>query len=312
MTATNRFYENTFSAALGSLAQSAAHDVQYDRIQYAFDQMMVEMDALQGISGITTLEGFPSSFSGQGLKYLRVNAAETAVEFVAGGKVDIKSVSGTSYTVLATDAGKVVHFTNAAAVTVTVPKNTLTQGDVVCFRQSGAGQVTLVAASGVTLNSTDSLLSTRKQHAQIAIVCDDATTDANVFGVLGERNAPTLGFSTLTGGNQFTGSQAVTFTALTDGTNIAVDASLSNNFRVTLGGNRTLDNPTNLKDGMVLNIKVKQDGTGTRTLAFGSKYKWPGGSVPPLSPAAGAVDLICAQYDSSDDILLCNMLRAFA
>jgi len=192
MTATNRFYENTFSAALGSLAQSAAHDVQYDRIQYAFDQMMVEMDALQGISGITTLEGFPSSFSGQGLKYLRVNAAETAVEFVAGGKVDIKSVAGTSYTVLASDAGKVVHFTNASAVSVTVPKNTLAQGDVVCFRQSGAGQVTLVAASGVTLNSTDALLATRKQHAQIAIVCDDATTDANVFGVVGERNAPTL------------------------------------------------------------------------------------------------------------------------
>jgi len=192
MTATNRFYENTFSAALGSLAQSSAHDVQYDRIQYAFDQLMVEVDALQGVSGITSLDGFPSSFASQGLKYLRVNSAESAVEFVAGGKVDIKSVSGTSYTVLATDAGKVVHFTNAAAVTVTVPKNTLAQGDVVCFRQSGAGQVTLVAASGVTLNSTDALLATRKQHAQIAIVCDDATTDANVFGVLGERNAPTL------------------------------------------------------------------------------------------------------------------------
>ena len=192
MTATNRFYANTFTASLGSLILSSAHDVQYDRIQYAFDQLMVEVDALQGVSGITALDGFPSSFASQGLKYLRVNAAESAVEFVAGGKVDIKSVSGTSYTVLATDAGKVVHFTNAAAVTVTVPKNTLTQGDVVCFRQSGAGQVTLVAASGVTLNSTDSLLSTRKQHAQIAIVCDDATTDANVFGVLGERNAPTL------------------------------------------------------------------------------------------------------------------------
>ena len=41
MTATNRFYENTFTASLGSLILSAAHDVQYDRIQYAFDQLMV-------------------------------------------------------------------------------------------------------------------------------------------------------------------------------------------------------------------------------------------------------------------------------
>lgn len=188
----NRFYNETFTSALGSLARGAAHEVQYQAIQYAFDQLMVEMDQLQGITGVTSLEGFPSSFSGQAGRYAVVNTAETALEFIPGGRVGVKSVSGTTYTVLATDAGKVVHFTNASPVLVTVPKNTLAQGDVVCFRQSGAGQVTLVGASGATLNSTDALLSTRKQYAQIAIVCDDATTDANVFGVLGERNAPTL------------------------------------------------------------------------------------------------------------------------
>lgn len=189
---TNRLYNESFTANLGQLAQGAAFEAQFSAIEAGFDAVQAELDALQGITGVTSLSGFPASFSGAAGKYAVVNAAESALEFIPGGRVGVKSVSGTSYTVLAADAGKVVHFTNASAVTVTVPKNTLAQGDVVCFRQAGAGQVTLVGASGVTLNSTDNLLATRKQHAQIAIVCDDATTDANVFGVLGERNAPAL------------------------------------------------------------------------------------------------------------------------
>lgn len=166
-----------------------------------------------------------------------------------------------------------------------------------------------VYEDGVLLEPTTDYTETSATRVTLTAV---AASGARFTFWAGADSSPGTEFALLAGGNQFTGSQAVTFTALTDGTNIAVDASLSNNFRVTLGGNRTLDNPTNLKNGMTLNFRIKQDATGTRTLAFGSKYKWPGGSVPPLSPAANAVDLICAQYEPEDDILLCNMLRAFA
>lgn len=59
---------------------------------------------------------------------------------------------------------------------------------------------------------------------------------------------------------------------LTDAATIATDASLSNRFRVTLGGNRTLGNPTNLSDGQQLVWEVIQDATGGRTLAFGANF----------------------------------------
>lgn len=101
------------------------------------------------------------------------------------------------------------------------------------------------------------------------------------------------------------------FVALTDGATITINGALGFNHRVVLGGNRTLANPTGLIDGMVYNVRIKQDGTGTRTLAYGSKWKWPGGSAPALSTAANSVDLICAQYDADLDILLCNLLKAF-
>jgi hypothetical protein len=108
-----------------------------------------------------------------------------------------------------------------------------------------------------------------------------------------------LGFT-----NIFRRNQSVNPFALTDGANIATDASLSNIFKVTLAGNRTLDNPTNLSDGMVLNWIVKQDGTGGRTLAYGSKFKWPSGSAPVLTTTAGSVHLISALYDVGNDILI--------
>lgn len=109
--------------------------------------------------------------------------------------------------------------------------------------------------------------------------------------------------------NTFTKNQRVTSVALTDGATVAVDASMSNNYRLILGGNRTLANPTNLSDGMVLNFKIKQDGTGSRTLAYDTKYKFPGGSTPTLTTTASRVDLLCCVYDGTDDILMCNLLK---
>lgn len=114
------------------------------------------------------------------------------------------------------------------------------------------------------------------------------------------------------GSNIFQRAQGVLPSPLTDGTTINTDASQSNTFYVTLGGNRTLANPTNLINGFIYNWRIKQDGTGNRTLAYGSKFKWPGGTAPTLSTAAGAVDMITAQYWSDSDTLLANCLKGFA
>jgi hypothetical protein len=90
--------------------------------------------------------------------------------------------------------------------------------------------------------------------------------------------------------------------ALTDGANIAVDASLGSRFSVTLGGNRTLSNPTNLVDGQRLLFQITQDGTGSRTLAYGTKYLKTGGALT-LTTTAGAIDVIEFIYDAAADKL---------
>lgn len=42
--------------------------------------------------------------------------------------------------------------------------------------------------------------------------------------------------------------------------------------KVTLGGSRMLDNPTNMTDGATYILRVIQDGAGSRTLAYGANY----------------------------------------
>jgi hypothetical protein len=91
-------------------------------------------------------------------------------------------------------------------------------------------------------------------------------------------------------------------TALTDAATITPDLNASNNFSVTLAGNRTLANPTNITAGQSGSIFVTQDGTGSRTLAYGSYFKFVAGTAPVLSTAAAAIDRIDYVVKSSTAI----------
>ena len=90
----------------------------------------------------------------------------------------------------------------------------------------------------------------------------------------------------------FTAGQRGEITTLTDAATIAVDFADSNNFSVTLGGGRTLGNPTNQVAGQSGSLFVVQDGSGSRTLAYSSEWEFAGGTAPTLSTAASAVDRI--------------------
>ncbi|WP_207479585.1 hypothetical protein [Arenibaculum pallidiluteum] len=88
----------------------------------------------------------------------------------------------------------------------------------------------------------------------------------------------------------FTAAQRGAIAALADGATITPDFAVANFFTVTLGGNRTLANPANLVPGQSGSIIVRQDATGSRTLAYGSHWKFPGASAPVLTTAASRVD----------------------
>jgi hypothetical protein len=90
--------------------------------------------------------------------------------------------------------------------------------------------------------------------------------------------------------------------ALTDAATIAVDMSTFINASVTLAGNRTLGQPSNTKVGQSGFIRIIQDGTGSRTLAYHADWKFAGGTDPVLSTAAGATDLLFYQVIAANFI----------
>jgi hypothetical protein len=99
--------------------------------------------------------------------------------------IRILTESGTTRPLVATDANADITCTNAAGCAVTVPPHSSVPfegGTVVLFTQGGAGQVTLVAGVGVTLQSSETL-KTLKQYAVMGI----KKTASNTWTVFGER-----------------------------------------------------------------------------------------------------------------------------
>lgn len=100
----------------------------------------------------------------------------------------------------------------------------------------------------------------------------------------------------------FSVAQRGTVSALTDGSTITPDFAAANNFSLTIGGNRTLANPTNLTAGQSGAIVITQDGTGSRTLAYGTYWKFASGTAPTLTTTASAVDVLVYYVESSTRI----------
>ena len=84
----------------------------------------------------------------------------------------INAQTGTTYTLVLSDAGKVVTCSNASAVTLTVPPNSSVAFDVgtsIDVLGIGAGIVTVAAGAGVTVSATPSLVF-RAQHSGATLV----------------------------------------------------------------------------------------------------------------------------------------------
>lgn len=98
------------------------------------------------------------------------------------------------------------------------------------------------------------------------------------------------------------GNAASNISALTDAATITPDFGTANNFSVTLAGNRTLANPTNLEPGQSGVIFITQDSTGGRTLAYGTSWDFPNAATPVLSTTGNAVDVLVYTVRNSTSI----------
>ena len=119
--------------------------------------------------------------SGQVLTAAELDAVATAM-------IAINAQTGTTYSVVLSDDGKLLTCDNAASIAVTIVPNSSVAfgiGTQINIAQLGAGQVTITAGAGVTLNSSGAKLKTKDQYSVATCV----KTDTNTWFVVGDLSA---------------------------------------------------------------------------------------------------------------------------
>jgi len=157
----------------------------------------------------------------------------------------------------------------------------------------------ITSVNTVITNLSATMATSIANHLPLA----GGTLTGTVSGTDFYVSAVAIGVDALLGKELRIGTAAVAdIVSLTDAANIAVDFNTGQNFAITLAGNRTLDNPTNCVAGQVGSIFIVQDGTGTRTLAFGSNWGFPDGTAPVISTSINSVDRLDYIVRTSTDV----------
>lgn len=229
-------------------------------------------------------------------------------------------VAGTDVTLEATDGlldearNAMLHVSGALTADVNIIIPGKSKFYIVFNDTSGAWALTVKTSAGtgeaipqgsvqiVACDGTDTVL----------VDGNTTATDSDSLGGVAAVNYARKDQGTPT--NQFfTKAQAVQRTTLSIAASaVAIDASASNCYRLVLTENVTLSNPTNPFDGQTIRIVVKQDGTGGRTMAYGSAFKFPGGAAPVLSTGANAIDYLAFEYNGADSMWIGSIAKGFA
>ena len=173
-------------------------------------------------------------------------------------------------------------------------QTTYTDGQLLIGKTDGSlAKATLTAGSNVTITNGDGTISIAASAAAGTLTTSDIGVTVQGYDADTAKTDAT---------QTYTAGQRGEITVLTDGATVTPDFDDSNNFSLTIGGNRTLANPTNITAGQSGVIVITQDGTGGRTLAFSSYWKFPGGTAPTLTTTAAAVDVLAYYVESTTRI----------
>lgn len=159
------------------------------------------------------------------------------------------------------------------------------------------GAITSTGTVDLRLNASGGLTKTLGGGSNELGIAAAGVSDAmlaSTFGKLGTAQT-------------WTKAQHEQTSVLTDASTVTFDASLSDNYTLTIAGNRTLGAPSNLSAGNGWMIAITQGSGGSHTLAYNAAYKFAGGTAPTLSTTAAAVDVLsCRSFDGST--VLCTLI----
>jgi hypothetical protein len=139
---------------------------------------------LRGQSGTSAI----SHSGGATVKHVFVSEALNAFEAGLNETIPLNAQTGTTYTLVAGDAGQLITLSNASAVTLSVPSNATIPfaiGTQITITQANSGQVAVAGAVGVTVNAADGFLKLRTQWSSATLI----KTATNSWILIGDISA---------------------------------------------------------------------------------------------------------------------------
>ena len=222
-------------------------------------------------------------------------AAITSINTVVEAVSALTSVNTAAITSINTVVEAVSALTSVNTAAITSINTVIEAVSVITSVNSAA----ITSVNTVITNLSATLATSIANHLPLA----GGTLTGTVSGTDFYVSAVAIGVDALLGKELRIGTAAVAdIVSLTDAASIAVDFNTGQNFAITLAGNRTLENPTNCVAGQVGSIFIVQDGTGSRTLAFGSNWDFPDGTAPVISTSINSVDRLDYIVHTSTDV----------
>lgn len=226
-------------------------------------------------------------------------AAITSINTVVAAVSALTSVNAAAITSINTVVEAVSALTSVNTAAITSINTVITDLSATFATSINNRTAAITSVNTVITNLSATMATSIANHLPLA----GGTLTGTVSGTDFYVSAVAIGVDALLGKELRIGTAAVAdIVSLTDAANIAVDFNTGQNFAITLAGNRTLDNPTNCVAGQVGSIFIVQDGTGTRTLAFGSNWGFPDGTAPVISTSINSVDRLDYIVRTSTDV----------
>jgi len=239
-----------------------------------------------------------------------VNNVITALSATMATSIAARTAAITSVNTVITNLSATMATSIAARTAAITSVNTVITNLSATFAASIGNRTTAITANTAAITSINTVITNVSSTLATSIATRLPLAGGKLTGIVsGTTLVMSAGVglgavSTLLGKKlrMTAGGAIADLVTLTDGTNIAVDLNTGQNFTVTLGGNRTLSNPTNCVAGQVGSVFITQDGTGSQTLAFGSSWDFIGGTAPVLSTDAAARDRLDYIVQTSTDV----------
>jgi hypothetical protein len=192
--------------------------------------------------------------------------------------ITVNTQTGTTYSLVASDSGKDVRTTNAAAKTVTIDPTSTLGTDFICsVINLGAGALTFAPGSGVTLQKNVWKLGQYKRAIVIAIGTDTYLIDMD---------------------------EPDEVTTLTDAATVTVDPLLSIRYRLSTANSRTIGSPGTATDGRTMTIYIENTSgspvTPTFTTGASGNFRFNSVLTTASAIAAGKKRYWTFQYNSTD------------